>query len=125
MSDVLYEHLPIGTRVVAIASARYKLTQIYGFGVHEDLFMPGDVTPLSDKHRLARGAIGSNQCPRIELDNGTYIWGSQCWWIEEGAYRRCKRAKREKVVPVPPLEAQVNGSHDEVRDGPHRPDHRR
>ena len=99
---------------MAIASVSHKLIEIYGFGVYEGFFKPGDVTPLSDTPPLARRATGSKKTPRIRLDNGTYIWGSQCWWIEERAFRRRNPAKGVKVAPVPSLGAQVDGSHDEV-----------
>jgi len=88
-------HKP-GERVLAIASGKNGVLDVYGAGVYEGDFPYGDVTstaPLSpeeqSKHDLHALDHGGSLCnPRIRLDSGKCVWGCECWWGPEAALRK-------------------------------------
>ena len=57
-----------GTRVGAIRNAKDETVYLYGFGTYQ-----GD-----ELHP----AIGIPN-PKILLDNGSVVWGCECWWGSE------------------------------------------
>ena len=75
-----------GDRAGAIISAdkETKIVQFAGYGVYV-----GDIVPPPgiglfglDFHDMGK----TN--PKIELDNGSVIWGCQCWWGHEEAVKK-------------------------------------
>lgn len=56
-----------GTRVGAIKSADDTTVELLGFGTYQGY----DESPLGVPN------------PKIELDDGTVVWGFQCWWGEQ------------------------------------------
>jgi len=70
-----------GRRVIAVSHSEDKEMFIFGHGVYEGDFVPGD----DDETRPA-GMLGEmmynlgHSNPRIRLDNGKVVWGCECWW---------------------------------------------
>jgi hypothetical protein len=69
-----------GTRVIAIAEGDKQVVKIFGRGTYK-----GDEVPPADivgPFGIHPGAVGVTN-PRIDLDNGSTVWGCQCWWGPE------------------------------------------
>ena len=78
-----------GMRVVALSHVdEYRTAFIYGHGVYEGLFTWGDERPSPPRIPTEAERLDVFRSPRIKLDNGKYIWGMQCWWVDEVDYIR-------------------------------------
>jgi len=62
----------IGDRVGAILSADKETVHLLGYGVYEGKHLPPDF-PIEN--------------PKILLDDGSVVWGYQCWWAAEDKTR--------------------------------------
>jgi len=72
------QHKP-GTRVVAILDRDETGIRLFGYGVYVgDEVPPADVGGMG---QLLRDLGKTN--PRINLDNGGYVFGCECWWMPE------------------------------------------
>ena len=72
-----------GSRVGAILKADETTVHLLGYGVYDGMYFQPD--------------IGCTN-PRITLDNGTIVWGFQCWW---GAEKEIRQDIAERyVVPA-------------------------
>ena len=62
----------IGARIGAILKADDKNVYLLGYGTYD-----GDDVPPS-------GFLHEAKCPnpKLSLDDGTVVWGYQCWWGE-------------------------------------------
>ena len=107
-----------GERVFAIRSANDDTVNLFGFGVYAgDQLPPGQ--PDDDTLQLARGAYegrgepfseqevrefaeSMTRNPRIDLDDGGYVWGRECWWGAEDRFE--VMAAGRTIVRVPPPE---------------------
>jgi hypothetical protein len=78
----------VGDRVAAIRNADETTVYLYGYGVydgyHDNEIVPGVFTPN----------------PRITLDDGQIIWGSECWWGAEEITKEKFKGKAIEVVPI-------------------------
>lgn len=74
-----------GTRVGAILRSDEKRVELLGYGVYEGMEVP----PEGMLHDL------DVPNPKIRLDNGTVVWGYQCWW---GMEDRVKESIGEREV---------------------------
>lgn len=99
----------IGSRVGAIYSAQDEGIRFIGFGVYEGDFTPPGNNPapsfeelmadpevekpegatheqlLANYKAMIDGPLGRMLYfnPRIRLDNGSIVWGRECWWGPE------------------------------------------
>lgn len=71
-----------GTRVGAILSADDKTVHLLGYGVYDGDFKP----PVE---------LFFAENPRITLDNGSVVWGYQCWW---GAEEQIRASIGERTI---------------------------
>jgi hypothetical protein len=76
----------IGERVMAVLSSTPEEVKLLGEGVYE-----GD-------HPVDVEGMGGFPNPRIRLDDGTVIWGFQCWWGDIGSMKSWIGSRR--VVKV-------------------------
>lgn len=67
---------PIGIRVGAMRNADKEKVYMFGWGVYEGDFLPDEAAGFGAE--MAREAGRTN--PRIRLDDGTVIYGCECWW---------------------------------------------
>lgn len=72
--------------VVAIASADEKQIKIYGTGV----YVGKETAPGTDK-----------RAPKINLDNGFVVWGTQCYWGPATDFENVVKGREVIEVPVP------------------------
>jgi hypothetical protein len=75
-----------GDRVGAMRNKTSDTAYLYGFGVYEGEFVPGEddgPQPQGDTADLVKRVESKN--PRIRLDNGQVVWGCECWWGPEKA----------------------------------------
>lgn len=77
----------IGDRVGAIQSADETTVQFFGYGVYDG--------------RIDNPDLGFPN-PRITLDNGTQVWGYECWWGPEDHIRAKIGSREIVIVPVAP-----------------------
>jgi len=77
----------VGDRVGAILSMDESSVKLLGFGVYDgDLEPP--MTPVGVTQGQFEEMTGSRFLnPRITLDNGSVVWGYQCWWGSESDVR--------------------------------------
>lgn len=75
-----------GTRIGAVVVQRSDDTiEFAGYGVYEGDFPVGDEA-IGDMSELAR-QIGK-PVPRLLLDTGEVVWGSEVWWGTEEEVRK-------------------------------------
>lgn len=67
---------PAGIRVGAMRSADKEKVYMFGWGVYEGDFVPDEAAGFGAE--MAREAGRTN--PRIRLDDGTVVYGCECWW---------------------------------------------
>lgn len=75
----------IGTRVLAIQKSTEVSAHVFGEGVYLGERIP-DQSPFKE--------LGVRN-PYIKLDDGTSVWGFQCWW---GDVERGKRALGNRTI---------------------------
>ncbi len=87
-----------GDRVGAILGSSGREVHLLGYGRYEG------------RARLGTEAVGAlasilrlldRRNPRIRLDNGTVVWGCECWWGSERAvHERIRRWARQGRVII-------------------------
>ena len=80
--------MKIGDRVGAIRSADENTVYVYGYGTYQGEEVPPEGT--IGAFGVDLGKVGLKN-PKILLDNGTVVWGCQCWWGPE------ERIKKEII----------------------------
>jgi len=108
-----------GTRVGAMLSSNKEQVNLLGYGVYEGDHIRPDVPPFEEavkdpeiKEMLERASTDierqklmyeSNpfyKNPRIKLDNGTIVWGFQCWWGPEDKIKDMITGRKVVMVDV-------------------------
>lgn len=114
-----------GDRVGAVLSSTSKEVRFLGWGVYDGLHpKPGVVVPtfeemLADEKVMKPPGLSDDQLrerydalmagpmadmlyksPRITLDNGKVVWGSECWWGAEKSVRAHLRGKAFVLVDI-------------------------
>ena len=56
-------------------------------------------TPMEERVTALLRALDSN--PRIDLDNGSTVWGFQCWWGPEAGFEEWVAGREVVEVPAP------------------------
>jgi hypothetical protein len=79
----------IGHRVGAILSMNETHVRLIGYGTYQ-----GEHTPPDD----IGGFIIGRTNPKLVMDDGTVVWGCECWWGPEKKMR--KRIAGLAVIPV-------------------------
>lgn len=75
-----------GSRVFAVRDADDNIVHVYGRGVYEGDF------PLA--------CLDGRNNPRIKLDDGSVVWGAQCWWGPEERFESWAKGRAVVTVPV-------------------------
>lgn len=81
----------VGTRVGAIRNANEETVYLYGYGTYV-----GDEIPPVEK-RLFGLEIPN---PKIVLDNGSVVWGRECWWGSEEQIKEMIGNRKVEIVEV-------------------------
>ncbi len=66
----------VGDRIGAIRNADETHVYMLGFGVYEGEQLPPD-------GEFTTRSLAGVTSPRLRLDDGTVVWGYQCWWGPE------------------------------------------
>lgn len=77
-----------GARVGAIKKADASTVWLYGYGTYDGDHVPPD----------GAGFFPGMPNPRITLDDGSVVWGFQCWWGPEDKIK--DEYKNHTVVQV-------------------------
>lgn len=77
----------IGSRIGAILGSDDKQVQFLGYGTYE-----GEEIPPPEVGGFNIGAPN----PKLKLDNGSTVWGCECWWGSE-AKIKAKLERWEKT----------------------------
>lgn len=81
-----------GDRIGAILSASDRTVFFLGYGTYEGQEVPDE--DAGGCGPLLRSAGATN--PKLVLDNGTVVWGCECWWgSEEGVKNHLRRLTDE------------------------------
>lgn len=70
----------VGDRVGAILSKDGDTVEFFGYGV----YLGDEIPPHNVGGRLLSGAKN----PKIRLDDGTIVWGLECWWGSEAEIKQ-------------------------------------
>lgn len=89
--------IQIGERVGAVRDANESVVNLLGYGVYAGEEVPPKGVGLCgiDVHDMGL----SN--PKIVLDNGSVVWGCQCWWGPEDKIKKWIGGRKVNIVSVP------------------------
>lgn len=87
----------IGMRVGAVASMEEDVAEIFGYGIYEGDFKIDNPDICSFGIRMASLDVIN---PRILLDNGSTVWGCECWWGAEEGVKKKLEGKTVKIITV-------------------------
>jgi hypothetical protein len=116
----------VGERVGAILSADADEVRLLGYGVYEgDFEAPSGPFGVTWEHfdELARESLGQDEFdrmqasggvrprnPRIRLDDGSVVWGQECWWGPEDRVHQEIGSRRVVMVDTSGQEADAAGT---------------
>ena len=88
-----------GTRIGAFYALGRTRAILFGYGAYEGDFAPpedilGTMGPV--------GRLGV-MVPRLKLDDGTILWGCECWWATEEEVRSLMAGVRLSIVRIETL----------------------
>jgi hypothetical protein len=69
----------IGTRVFAVRDEDEENVYLFGFGTYEGTEVPDAYATGLARHVRESGVPN----PKIKLDDGSIVWGCECWWGAE------------------------------------------
>lgn len=87
-----------GTRVFALSSANADEKEVLflGLGVYV-----GDEIPGPEAGGLAAWAHKAGEVnPKLVLDDGTVVWGGECWWGPEEDFKRVFTSPPWTIIPA-------------------------
>lgn len=85
----------VGDRVGAILGAKDGVVEFLGYGEYK-----GEEVPETAVGWIAEAAQNAGITnPKIELDNGSVVWGCECWWGPEDTIQS-RLQEYDKVVNV-------------------------
>ena len=102
-----------GSRIGALQSANQSEVRLFGYGTYQ-----GDHVPPDDVMGPFNSRIGLFGCrnPKLVMDDGTVVWGCECWWgpedqiaeaiagrtvvIVQPARTPCTDAEREEAASI-------------------------
>ena len=73
--------------VSVILSSNKDSVQLLGFGTYQGEEVPGPEVKFM-------GVAVNRPNPKIELDNGTVVWGCECWWGPEPQIKKMIGTKK-------------------------------
>lgn len=78
----------VGDRVGAVMSATgTELLRLYGFGTYLGQKRPSEI-PAEPVGPIGEAIVEQDrENPVIELDDGNYVWGCECWWGAEAVVK--------------------------------------
>lgn len=89
----------IGMRVGAVEQIVDGHMKLYGYGVYLGDFVPEDDNVMILGMSLKEEGIAN---PKIQLDNGSIVWGCQCYWgSEEKVKEKAEKCLSVEIVPIP------------------------
>lgn len=98
---------PVGARVGAILSADKSEVRLLGYGVYEGMHVPpmapfGYTWEEFDEiaKEVGRSNVEHPTNPRIRLDDGSVVWGQECWWGDEERVRKEIGGRRVVMVTL-------------------------
>lgn len=101
----------VGQRVYAVRNADNENVYLYGYGEYigtqpteDDLTMDTPFGPQT----MPKGTPN----PQIKLDDGSVLWGYECWWGPEDGFT--KKFGSKKVVTVSIAEARAENARIEA-----------
>lgn len=89
-----------GDRVACWLSADDREVRLLGYGVYDGEDVPG---PEAGGLAALLRSLGEKN-PRLRLDDGTVVWGGECWWGDEERMKLEVGSRR--LVPASVAEAR-------------------
>ena len=97
-----------GERVGAFYALGRTRAVLFGYGLYE-----GEFTPPEDIMAAAGPvALLGITLPRLKLDDGTVIWGCECWWGPEAEVKGMLSTVRQSTVRVETLRRRLRARWD-------------
>jgi hypothetical protein len=103
----------VGERVGVISHSDDVGIHVYGEGVYEGDFVPGEEA-VGFLASAARDAKVPN--PRIRLDNGKVVWGCESWWGTLSQYNKMIENSKLPIVRVDIDDARADARLQEKTD---------
>lgn len=91
------DHNKVGDRVGAVMDRDGGIIHLFGYGVYEGDFVPEEGVYMMGIDMHARGQTN----PRIRLDDGSTVYGCECWWGPEHLIKQGIEGKDIHMVNVP------------------------
>jgi hypothetical protein len=89
----------VGARVGAISHPHQDIYHLYGYGTYIGMYVPIESDPDCPVNLPGMSLVRSRlPHPRIKLDNGTYVWGCECYWGVESEVKKFLRRKSKRIV---------------------------
>ncbi len=89
----------IGDRIGAIKCMDENTVYLFGFGTYlGDEFPPDD--PSGNRGLMALVHKAGIENPKLKMDDGTIVWGCECWWGDETTVK--KNIEGKKIVIIKP-----------------------
>jgi len=90
-----------GERVGAILKATDEKVYLFGYGTYSEEIPPPDPQGKRGMVDFVHSANVTN--PKLTMDDGTVVWGCECWW---GREEEVKKFIGHRIVEVvkPPYE---------------------
>lgn len=95
-----------GDRVGAILEANHKEIKFLGFGVYEGFKIPTDDVIILG---IQANTIHKYTNPCIKLDDGSTVWGCQCWWGPEEDVKKTLKDGRKVFNVKIEVKKYLNG----------------
>lgn len=92
---MLFDAPKVGDRVGVVISADDEVVRMVGYGVRLDDSVPDDEVPGKYAQHLRNSNL-ENPC--LQTDNGTIVWGCECWWGPEGSIQKWVGDRRVLLV---------------------------
>ena len=91
----------IGDRVFAVQGADERTVELYGFGTYKGEQDAFDQLGEGMKEIFEEAGVTTFFNPMIELDNGSIVFGFQCYWGPEQLFELWRSERQVVEVSLP------------------------
>lgn len=75
----------VGERICAVLKADKENVHLIGYGIYAGDYVPGEEAVGVMANALKNAKIKN---PKLVMDDGTVVWGCECWWGNAGMAER-------------------------------------
>lgn len=94
-TKMLFQSPQPGDRVGIVISADDYVVRMVGYGVRVEDSTPAVTVPGEYAAKLRKASL-KNPC--LQADDGTIVWGLECWWGPENSIKKWIGSRRVLIV---------------------------